>query len=56
MAKLSGGNRTLKTGSRRYSKRETEYYNQMDSGNYSAGYFSKKGGGYYVVEKKSNDT
>lgn len=51
MVKLSGGSRVLKTGSRKYSGREKEFNDLMASGNYSVGYFSKKGGGYYVIEK-----
>lgn len=53
MVKLSGGSRTLKGGSREYNRRETEFHQLMQSGNYSSGYFSSKGGGYYVVENSS---
>lgn len=51
MAKLSGGSRSLKGGSREYSRREAEFNQLMRSGHYSLGYFSQKGGGYYLVEK-----
>ncbi len=50
MVKLSGGSRSLKGGSREYSRREVEFHQLMNSGRYSSGYFSDKGGGYYIVE------
>lgn len=50
MVKLYGGARKLKNGSRQYTRRELEYRGEMSSGNFSSGYFSQKGGGYYVVE------
>lgn len=53
MVKLSGGSRTLSGGSREYSRREVEFNQLMHSGQYSSGYFSQKGGGYYVVERSS---
>lgn len=53
MVKLSGGSRTLTGGSREYSRREVEFNQLMHSGQYSSGYFSSKGGGYYVVENSS---
>ena len=53
MVKLSGGSRTLTGGSREYSRREVEFHQLMNSGRYSNGYFSGKGGGYYLVEKSS---
>lgn len=53
MVKLSGGSRTLTGGSREYSRREVEFNQLMHSGRYSDGYFSKKGGGYYLIEKSS---
>lgn len=43
----------LKNGSKEYNRRDSEYRNLMESGDYSEGYFSKKGGGYYVVEKSN---
>lgn len=50
MVKLSGGSRKLQGGSKEYNKREKEFDDMMKSGEYSQGYFSEKGGGYYVVE------
>lgn len=50
MVKLSGGSRNLKGGSKEYNAREKEFADMMQSGKYSKGYFSEKGGGYYVVE------
>lgn len=40
----------LKGGSKEYNAREKEFADMMQSGKYSKGYFSEKGGGYYVVE------
>lgn len=53
MVKLSGGSRTLSGGSREYGRREVEFNQLRHSGRYSDGYFSKKGGGYYLIEKSS---
>lgn len=53
MVKLSGGSRTLSGGSREYGRREVEFNQLRNSGRYSDGYFSKKGGGYYLIEKSS---
>ncbi len=53
MVKLSGGSRTLTGGSREYGRREVEFNQLMHSGRYSDGYFSKKGGGYYLIENSS---
>ena len=53
MVKLSGGSRTLTGGSREYGRREVEFNQLMHSGRYSDGYFSKKGGGYVLVEKST---
>lgn len=53
MVKLSGGSRTLAGGSREYTRREAEFGMLMQSGRYSSGYFSQKGGGYYVVEEST---
>lgn len=53
MVKLSGGSRALTGGSREYSRREAEYNQLMNSGQYSSGYFSQKGGGYFVIENSS---
>lgn len=53
MVKLSGGSRTLTRGSRKYSRREVEYNQLMNSGKYSEGYFSSKGGGYVLVENST---
>ncbi len=50
MVKLSGGSRKLRGGSREYSRREVEFNQLMHSGRYSDGLFSKKGGGYVLVE------
>lgn len=50
MAKVSGGCRVLTAGSRQYNLRKQEFSDLMGSGEYSSGYFSDKGGGYYVVE------
>ena len=50
MVKISGGSRNLKGGSREYNSREKEFAEMMGSGKYSQGYFSEKGGGYYVIE------
>ena len=50
MVKLSGGSRKLKGGSKEYNAREKEFADMMQSDKYSQGYFSEKGGGYYVVE------
>lgn len=50
MAKVSGGCRVLTIGSRQYNRRAQEFRDLMGSGKYSSGYFSEKGGGYYVVE------
>jgi len=51
MAKISGGVRTLKGGSKEYSARELEVIQMQESGLYSSVEFSKKGGGYVAVEK-----
>lgn len=53
MFKLSGGSRTLTGGSREYSRREVEFNQLRNSGRYSSGYFSDKGGGYVLVERSS---
>ena len=53
MVKLSGGSRTLTGGSREYSRREVEFNQLRNSGRYSSGYFSDKGGGYVLVERSS---
>lgn len=53
MVKLSGGSRTLTQGSKQYNSRQQEFNNLIASGDYSAGYFSQKGGGYYVVENST---
>jgi len=53
MAKISGGVRSLKTGSREYSARELEVIQMRNSGKYSSVEFSKKGGGYVAVEKST---
>ena len=51
MGRQSGGIRALQHGGRAYTNRQSEYSNLMMSGKYSDGYFSEKGGGYYVVEQ-----
>ncbi len=51
MVKLSGGSRTLKGGSATYNARQSEFHRLMQNGEYSKGYFSTKGGGYYLIEK-----
>lgn len=53
MVKLSGGSRTLTGGSREYGRREVEFNQLRNSGQYSEGYFSKKGGGYVLVERST---
>ena len=53
MVKLSGGSRTLTGGSREYGRREVEFNQLRNSGRYSEGYFSKKGGGYVLVERST---
>lgn len=53
MVKLSGGSRTLTGGSREYWRREVEFNQLRYSGQYSEGYFSKKGGGYVLVERST---
>lgn len=44
MVKLSGGSRRLKGGSREYNRREIAFQQLMNTGRYSYGYFSQKGG------------
>ena len=51
MAKISGGVRTLKGGSREFTARQSEVRQLENSGLYSSVEFSKKGGGYVAVEK-----
>ena len=53
MVKLSGGSRRLKGGSREYNRREIAFQQLMNTGRYSYGYFSQKGGGYVLVEKST---
>lgn len=53
MVKLSGGSRTLTGGSREYGRREVEFNQLRNSGRYSEGYFSKKGGEYVLVERST---
>lgn len=53
MVKLSGGSRRLKGGSLEYNRREIAFQQLMNSGKYSYGYFSQKGGGYVLIEKSS---
>lgn len=53
MVKLSGGARMLKGGSREYNSRQTEFNQLRQSGQYSDGYFSEKGGGYYLIERSN---
>ena len=53
MVKLSGGSRRLKSGSREYNRREIAFQQLMNTGRYSYGYFSQKGGGYVLVEKST---
>ena len=50
MAKISGGVRILKSGSRQYTAREREVMEMQASGKYSSVILSKKGGGYVAVE------
>jgi len=51
MAKISGGVRTLKTGSKEYNARKVDVDNMKNSGLYSEVYFSQKSGGYMAVEQ-----
>jgi len=51
MAKISGGVRTLKGGSKEFTARQLEAQQLENSGLYSSVEFSKKGGGYVAVEK-----
>ncbi len=53
MVKLSGGSRRLKGGSKEYNRREVTFQQLMNTGKYSYGYFSQKGGGYVLIEKSS---
>jgi len=51
MAKISGGVRTLRGGSKEFTARQSEVQQLENSGLYSSVEFSKKGGGYVAVEK-----
>jgi len=53
MAKISGGVRTLRGGSKEFTARQSEVQQLENSGLYSSVEFSKKGGGYVAVEKSS---
>lgn len=50
MVKIVGGVRPLSRGGVAYQNRLEEYRGLMESGDYSTGYFSEKGGGYFIVE------
>ena len=54
MAKLSGGVRVLKVGSKGFNARRKEYWQLIESGKYRDGYFSDMSGGYWLEEKSSN--
>ena len=51
MAKVSGGTRILKSGSKEYKNREKEVADMLASGKYSSVTMSEKGGGYVAIEK-----
>lgn len=51
MAKVSGGTRILKTGSKEWAAREKEVSEMQKSGKYSSVTFHKEGGGYVAVEQ-----
>jgi hypothetical protein len=53
MGKTSGGNRTLKPGSRVYIARRKEVAEMIASGKYSSVTMSESGGGYVAIEKSS---
>ncbi len=53
MTKKTGGCRKLTNGSKNYITREKQYNDLMNSGKYSNGYFSREGGGYYVIENST---
>lgn len=53
MGKTSGGNRTLKSGSREYIARRKEVAEMIASGKYSSVTMSESGGGYVAIEKSS---
>ena len=53
MAKVSGGTRILKSGSKEYKNREKEVADMLASGKYSSVTMSEKGGGYVAIEKSS---
>ena len=55
MAKISGGVRTLKGGSKQYTSRELEVKQMQESGLYSSVELSIKGGGYVAVEKSTKN-
>ncbi|MBQ9255152.1 MAG: hypothetical protein IJ180_10330 [Bacteroidales bacterium] len=50
MAKVSGGTRVLKQGSREYNKRKEEVYQMQKSGKYSSVKMTDRGG-YVAIEK-----
>ncbi|MBQ9312187.1 MAG: hypothetical protein IJ213_03975 [Bacteroidales bacterium] len=50
MAKVSGGTRVLKRGSREYNKRKEEVYQMQKSGKYSSVKMTDRGG-YVAIEK-----
>jgi hypothetical protein len=53
MAKITGGVRILKTGSKQYNARELEVQQMQNSGLYSSVEFSKTGGGWVAIEQSS---
>jgi hypothetical protein len=53
MAKITGGVRILKTGSKQYTARELEARQMLNSGLYSSVEMSKTGGGYVAIEQST---